>query len=341
MFQQLIMGLEYLFLILFIMLSAGLIKEKNLFASIFSLIKNTFKSNRIVVFLISLVGGVLPIEGRVTVSAGLLDTVACKKKQYRRKFGVVDYLATHHYYLWSPLEKTVILPMAILGLSYGKWLSIIWPLLVVSLVFIFSYIFFTVKEEELEIATVDFKIKDFFKNMLPFLLALFSYIAGYNVIVTFGILTLYYIFITKEYSIKKLISLIKWDVLVIVAIIIMLGNYIKLNDKLIKDFVTSFVVGPEHIFGFALLSVVAFLASFVLGSSSKFIAMAILLTQLVGFEYFLWFFSIQYAGYLLSPTHKCVAIGNRYFGTPLKYYYGVIGIWSLILIATGFVFTFL
>jgi len=55
----------------------------------------------------------------------------------------------------------------------------------------------------------------------------------------------------------------------------------------------------------------------------------------------LWFFAIDYAGYLLSPTHKCVMIGNSYFGTPLGVYYKALGIWALLLITTAGLFTFI
>ena len=60
----------------------------------------------------SLLGGILPIPGRVALSAPLLDAIAPPDKKKRSAFGVIDYLSTHHYYWWSPLEKTVVLPMA-------------------------------------------------------------------------------------------------------------------------------------------------------------------------------------------------------------------------------------
>ena len=111
-------GLSYLWMVFFIMISAGLAKEYALFAPAYAYVKNTFRSNKFVVVILSAIGGVLPIEGRVTVSAGLLDTVAPKQGRGREKMGIVDYLATHHYYMWSPLEKTVILPIAAFGLTY-------------------------------------------------------------------------------------------------------------------------------------------------------------------------------------------------------------------------------
>ena len=77
-----------------------------------------------------------------------------------------------------------------------------------------------------------------------------------------------------------------------------------------------------------------------MGSSGKFIAIAVLMAQVFGVEYFLWFFAIDYSAYLLSPTHKCVMIGNRYFGTPFKTYYLALGSWAALLLATAGIITF-
>ena len=89
------------------------------------------------------------------------------------------------------------------------------------------------------------------------------------------------------------------------------------------------------------VSVIGFVVSFLMGSSGKFIAVAVLMAQVFGVEYFLWFFAIDFAGYLLSPTHKCVMIGNRYFGTPVSTYYKALVTWALLLLATGATITFL
>jgi hypothetical protein len=64
------------------------------------------------------------------------------------------------------------------------------------------------------------------------------------------------------------------------------------------------------------------------------------MAQVFGTEYFLWFFTVDYVGYLLSPTHKCVMIGNRYFGTPVGTYYRALGIWSGLMLLTAGVITF-
>jgi hypothetical protein len=64
------------------------------------------------------------------------------------------------------------------------------------------------------------------------------------------------------------------------------------------------------------------------------------MSQVFGQEYFLWFFALDFAGYLVSPTHKCVMIGNRYFGTPIGTYYKALGGWGVLLLATAGVITF-
>ncbi len=144
-------ALQYLLMIVFIMMVAGLAKEFNLFSPLFNYIKNTFKSNKFVIVILSAIGGILPIEGRVTVSAGILDTIASKNPESRKKYGIIDYISTHHYYMWSPLEKTVILPIAACGLSYVGWLSIFWPLLFISFMFIFRYFHTHINDIDLQI----------------------------------------------------------------------------------------------------------------------------------------------------------------------------------------------
>jgi len=345
--MQYLKGLEYLWLVFFIMMVAGIAKEKNLFMPMYSYIKDSFKSNRLVLFLISALSGVLPIEGRVTVSAGVLDTIAhkdCNHNHGRQKLGIVDYLSTHHYYLWSPLEKTVIIPMATFGLGYVAWLNMVWPLLLVSAVFILYYIFFKVSEEEIAIESVPFKISAITRNVLPFFAAIgiYIYVGGDKHIFTiFGLLALYYIFITQTWDFKKLISYINWEVILTVGVVIVLGNYFKSQESLINEYIKGLGVDINTLSGMLIVSIIGFVASFLMGSSGKFIALAVLMSSVFGPQYFLWFFAVDYAGYLLSPTHKCVMVGNRYFGTPLKTYYSALGIWCGLLLLVSGISTFL
>ena len=335
-------GISYLWMIFFIMITAGLAKEYALFSSAFSYVRNTFRSNKFVVVLLSAIGGILPIEGRVTVSAGLLDTIAPKEGHGREKLGIVDYLSTHHYYMWSPLEKTVILPIAAFGLTYTAWLALIWPLLIVSFVFIFWYIYSQIHDEEIIIASDEFKISAVLRNILPMFIAIGLYI--YNekwMIACFGFLTLYYMIISQEWNIKKLLSYVRWDVLLWVGAVIVLGNFMKTYDASWQATLKDSLLNPQTLVGMVSISAIGFIASFLMGSSGKFIAIAVIMAQVFGHQYFLWFFALDFAGYLLSPTHKCVMIGHKYFNTPLNTYYRVLGSWAAILLLTAGIFSFL
>lgn len=338
-------GLEYLWMLFFIMITAGIAKDKELFAPAFAYILDTFKSNRVIVALVSAVSGVLPIEGRVTVSAGVLDTICSKDNKSRHKMGIIDYLSTHHYYLWSPLEKTVILPIAAFGLSYTVWLGMIWPLLVATVGYVTYYFITHIKESDIVIeSNTPFKISEVLRNVIPFFVAIGYYIyqgGEGNVFYIFGALAAYYCLITQTWDLKKLLSYINWQVIATVAVAIMLGNYFKSIEPVFKGWVQGGLFDVTTITGLLAVSSIGFIASFLMGSSGKYVAFAVLLAQLFGVEYFIWFFTIDYIGYLLSPTHKCVAVGNRYFGTPIKDYYIALGMWCVVLIITAGIITIL
>ena len=340
----LLKDISYLWMIFFIMITAGLAKEYQLFAPAFAYVRNTFRSNKFVVVLLSAIGGVLPIEGRVTVSAGLLDSVAPKDGKGREKLGIVDYLSTHHYYLWSPLEKTVILPIAAFGISYGAWLGLIAPLLIASLLFIGLYIWTQVKDEEISITPGNFKLSAVLRNIIPMCIAIGVYIwAGGegHVFAIFGLLTLYYVVITQQWNYKKLLGYIRWDVLIMVGTVIILGNYFKSYNSAFLETIKSVGLDPHTFVGMIMISAIGFVTSFLMGSSGKFVAVAVLMAQVFGVEYFLWFFAIDFTGYLLSPTHKCVMVGHKYFNTPLSTYYKALGTWGGLLLLVSGVITFL
>jgi len=338
----LLQNISYIWMIFFIMVTAGLAKEHSLFAPAFAYVRNTFRSNKFVVVLLSAIGGVLPIEGRVTVSAGLLDTVAPKNGHGREKLGIVDYLATHHYYLWSPLEKTVILPIASFGLTYTAWLGLIAPLLLVSFLFIGTYIWTQVHEEEIHIAPGNFKMSAVLRDVIPMLIAIGYYIANPDdMIASFGFLTLYYMLITQQWNFKKLLGFVRWDVLTWVAGVIILSNYFKSHNQDFESFINSVGLDPHTLIGMVEISIMGFIISLLMGSSGKFIAIAVLMSEVFGHEYFLWFFALDFAGYLLSPTHKCVMVGHKYFNTPLKTYYKALATWAGLLLIVAGLLTFI
>ena len=62
MIDLMIKGQVYLFLIVFVMMIAGMIKDNNLFSDVFAFLKRNIRSNRAVVAIFSAVTGVLPIK---------------------------------------------------------------------------------------------------------------------------------------------------------------------------------------------------------------------------------------------------------------------------------------
>ena len=317
---------EYVVFLAAIMVSSGIIKDKNYFGVLFSLLISRIKSKRLLVFLVSLVSGVLPVPGRVSVSAAVLDTLASQEPESRSKFGIIDYLATHHYYLWSPLEKTIILPMGVLGLSYVEVLSHTWLLLLVSLLYISFYICTTIKEGDVNISyKKGGSSRALVWTLLPLLLSVGLLVNGYEGWLIFLGLAFYYMAIAKTWDIIKHLN---WKLLIMVGGIILVSNFIGVYYEELRAY-----VGAENGVGWA--AFFGFCASFALGSSGKFIGITVLLTQVFGLQYFTLFFALEYAAYLISPTHKCTCIGKMYFKTPFLTYAKVLGIWSLLMVAIG------
>ena len=340
----------YLFVLFTIMIVAGIAKEHNLFGGTYGWLKSKFSSNRVVIALISLVSGVLPLEGRSTISAGILDTATVsheKDAKARQKLGPIDFLTTHHFYMWSPIEKPVILPMAAFGISYSTWLGMLWPLILVSALFIGYYLFFVIKEEEVNIEPQEnLGSLNFIKNVVPFLSAILGYmiLGGEGpelVFPIFGILLVYYLIITKTFSLNKINSYINWTTLGIIAIVFFSSGFMQEHRGWIEDAVKNWGLDTHTFKGMATISILLFLASFSMGSDGKFAALTVLASTVFGKEYLLWFFALDYCGYLLTPMHECVMIGKRYFGTTLTTYYKSLGMWASLILITAAFFTFL
>ena len=276
----------YLLYLAGIMIASAYVQRNGLIYPLLNKLTVFVPSKRLFVVATSAIAGVLPIAGRVSVSAGILDIIAPKDDR-RKHYGILDYLSTHHYYLWSPFEKSVIIPMAVLSLSYAEFMQLMWPLTVIAIVVPFVLIFTLLKEDDVIVQTQ----KQAFAE----------------------------------------VEWINWQLLMVVAILIMLGNYVREHTDTIKTYLEnndwSIISGDWA--GFA--------ASFLLGSSSRFAAFTAILTSIFGVQYLPLFFAIDYTGYMLSPTHKCFAIGKMYFNTSLVTYYTHIIFLCSFIIAMAFI----
>lgn len=123
-----------------VMVFTGYINDYNISYKIHEKLIHKIKNTKLLLVIISMVSGILPIPGRVIASAGLLDSLIGKNTPWRKDFGILNYISTHHYYLWSPIEKSVILPMGALGLSYFQFMGYIWPLLAISFALLLGFL---------------------------------------------------------------------------------------------------------------------------------------------------------------------------------------------------------
>ena len=264
-----------------IMIMSAYVQRNGLIYPLLNKLTVFVPSKRLFVVITSAVAGVLPIAGRVSVSAGILDTIAPKDDR-RKHYGILDYLSTHHYYLWSPFEKSVIIPMAVLSLSYAEFMQLMWPLTVIAIVVPFVLIFTLLKEDDVIIQTQQ-----------------------------------------RAYA---QVEWVNWQLLTAVMVIIMLGNYVREHTDIIKTYL------EDNDLSIVSAAWIGFAASFLLGSSSRFAAFTAILASIFGVEFLPLFFAIDYTGYMLSPTHKCFAIGKMYFNTSfVTYYTHIILLCSLII----------
>jgi len=242
--EILIKGQEFLVYLIFIMFVTGILKERGYLTDLFRILTQKIKSKKAVVFLVSLFGGVLPIPGRVALSASMLNSIAPVDNKKRKKFGIIDYLATHHYYLWSPLEKTVIIPMAILGLSYMTFMSYIWPLLLITGLYITFYIM-SLNDDEIDIEVHDEPInwKNIWLVVIPFLSTILVSCFTDYYFLAFTIFTFYLLGYSNSWF--KVLDYINWELIVIVSVVIILGNLIGSYYESIESFIKQFALNKN------------------------------------------------------------------------------------------------
>ena len=163
--------------------------------------------------------------------------------------------------------------------------------------------------------------------VLPFFAAILASCFSDYYFAIFTAFTVYLVSYSKSW--KNLISYINWEIVWIVAIVIILGNLAASYYPLIESYIKTYSTSQSII----LVSMVAFLSSFILGSSAKYASMVSLLTSIFGMHYFVLFFTLEYSAYLISPSHKCLPIGQKYFHTGYLTYLKALVIWISLMIA--------
>lgn len=322
-----------------IMILGGFIREYHVLEDVYSLAKKYVKDNRVLIMITSLFGGILPIPGRVALSAPLLDAIAPEDKKKRSAYGVIDYLSTHHYYWWSPLEKTVVLPIATLGITYSTFLGMIWVPLLITLAYTFWYIFSKIDPDRIDVLN---HVREFnlyravrgWAPMIATVILLLNTGKGGAIFFFpwFAAMSIYYSILCKDWNWGRWLD---GRFAIIATVVLAFGGIVGQLNAPVKEYLSS--ATPEMLIP---VSIVAAVASFIMGSSGKYAGMASILVKIFGAQYLVWFLTTEYAGYLLSPAHKCLMIGQQYFGTPIRKYYKVIGGLSAILVTYAALYTF-
>lgn len=320
----------------------GVFKSKNLFSPLFISISAGIKSKRFALFLISLISGILPVEGRVSISAPILDSIIRKTdnneelEKKRAKLGILDYLSTHHYYLWSPIEKSIILLMGGLGLSYGQVLAYTTFPLIVYFCFLVTFIFNYIDENDIiykQTTKIPFRF-NLLLNIIPFIFGIALSIV-YPPYYVFPIIAIFYI-IKNKVGLREVISFIKWKSICMVGCIIILANILKANADIVSSVINAmFSTSNDNIYAVIIALITGCVTALVFGSSTKYAGICVALTLTFGMKLFPIILMAEYVGYLLSPTHKCLAISVTYFKTDIRTFYNYIGSLSFVLILIG------
>ncbi len=335
MFESILKNELYMGYIFGIMILGGFIRQYHVLDDLYSLIKRYVKDNRLLIILTSIFGGILPIPGRVALSAPLLDGIAPADKRKRSEFGIIDYLSTHHYYWWSPLEKTVVLPMAVMGVSYPVFLGYTFVPLCITLAYTWWYIFTKVDPKSV-VPNLEY-IQDFnwqraLRGWAPFIATLWFLLAtGKSGAIFFfpwfGAMACYYSILCKDWNWGKYLD---GKFAVIATVVLAFSGVVGQ----IKGPVMEYLKGAD-VTMLIPVSIVAAVAAWIMGSSGKYAGMTSALVAIFGPQYLVWFLTTEYSGYLLSPAHKCLMIGQQYFGTPIVKYYKIIGRLCKLLILWG------
>ena len=323
-----------------IMILGGFIREHSALEDVYSLAKKYIKDHRVLVILTSLLGGILPIPGRVALSAPLLDAIAPPDKERRSAFGVIDYLSVHHYYWWSPLEKTVVLPMAVMGVSYSTFLGYTIIPLAITLAYTWWYIFTKVPAASV-VPNLE-HVRDFnwrraitgWAPLIATVILLLNTGKGGAIFFFpwFGVMCAYYSIIYKDWKWGKWLD---GKFAIIATIVLAFGGIVGQIKEPVMAYLKS--ATPEMLIP---ASLVAMVAAYIMGSSGKYAGMTSALVAIFGPQYLVWFLCTEYSGYLVSPAHKCLMIGQQYFGTPIKKYMVVLSRLCAILIVYAAFVTF-
>ena len=302
--------ISYVFIFIMMSIITSIMKQNNVFISAFYPVLQVLP-DRLKLIAICMVCGLLPVPGRIMITSMCL-TCSCKSNSSN---GLLAYLVSHHYYLWSPLEKTVLLPIAVLGISYGDlFIHMCIPLFVYI-----CYTLYIINRHRIDPVDIHCNNLTAKWDMLLLISMLGSLIfnskitihdASIPMLLVWSIVYSVYMIVKYRPKYIDLYKSINFSSIIIILVFILIGTYMKQNLYNIEHYFTGIDIWHA--------CVISFILSFLMGSSGKFAGLCVLTTTVYGLDWFVLFFIIDYIGYLISPFHKCLPIAVMNFKTPIK-----------------------
>lgn len=309
-------------LLVFLCITSGILREQRILDSLYGWLNLKLKSKRLTLFLLSGVSGLLPIHGRVMVTAPLLSPLVTPGSK-NPKLSVISYLATHHYYLWSPLEKALLISMAGLGLSYQKVLISLAPFLAFMLIFSLAYLLLLVKEEDLHTEPPGEIERSKLSDVFFLGVGIAASVYGVPIYITFMVWA-FYLMIKYGVGLKKAMGYINWNLILLVALSVMVGTLARNHSQEISEHARWMVARVSSPFWWGLG--ISFLFGLSMGSSARYGAFTVVACSFLGDQNFGPIYVAGFCGYLLSPAHQCLPIVRSYFGSPRSYFYGILAV---------------
>jgi hypothetical protein len=328
----------YLLFIIIILLISEIFKMNNNFAdAILSLISINSKIPKKYIFSFAVtILGILPIPGRIILINFLLDSISNKNNN----LGTLAYISTHHYYLWSPIETSVIISLGILHISYLKFLSYMFLPLLCYIIFFILYIIFIIKESDFKNIIQTKNIKHYYSTFLDIgiflLMVIISIFSNEKLITCYFFIVLVFLIIKYKISIKEIFLKLDHKFIISIFIILYIGFIIK-NSSFLKELLRNIATSSLSL---PLIFLICFFLSFLFGSSSKYSTIAANTTLILGIQFFPLLYIVDYCGYILSPVHKCTFFIFSYFKFKFRFIFWLIILSLVVFIPTLILFIF-
>ena len=295
-------------------------KQYNIIADVFSCIK----SDKIAGIGTILISGALPIPGRIVLCSSILKSINQKKDV---NTAIASYVGTHHYYLWSPIEKSVVIIIAGLGITYTQFLQALW----VPIIVYFSFMMYFLSKVNIVRNSVSTTSTKSSWIDISILISCLLLSCAYPIIIY--VLCLYVLYLSLKYKVKlNLLREIDWKTICLVFVVLIAGTFVKQNH----DILNNAIMDADLLFTALFFS---FIASYCLGSSSKFAGVCLLTTGVFGIQYLGLFYVVDFFGYMLSPCHKCRTITQSVHGLNSSEFRKKIGFLGVVMLLSTCLYT--